>query len=61
MEVIIDDELCFGCNLCVDICPEVFKISQEKAVIIKNSVTKETEIACKTASDQCPVAAITIV
>jgi ferredoxin len=27
MEVRIDDDLCIGCETCIDICPEIFEMS----------------------------------
>ena len=56
----IDKELCIGCGLCVDTCPQVFKMEEDKAVIIVTVVPKDAEECCKKATDECPVTAIFI-
>ena len=32
MKTTVDKDLCLGCGLCVDICPEVFQMEEDKAV-----------------------------
>jgi len=56
----IDKELCIGCSLCVSTCPEVFKMDDDKAVVIGASVPKNAEDCCKKATDECPVTAIIV-
>jgi ferredoxin len=58
MKASVDKELCIGCGLCVEVCPEVFKMEDNLAVPIVDLVPKKVEESCKDASDQCPVAAI---
>lgn len=58
--VIIDEEKCIGCTLCVRACPEVFKMEGDKAVLLANTVPPGAEDSCKDAVQQCPVEAITI-
>lgn len=60
MKARIDKEICIGCGLCVDTCPAVFKMEEDKAIVIVDLVSKETEECCKKATDECPVTAIFI-
>jgi len=60
MKAIVDPEICIGCGLCAEICPEVFEMKDDKAVVIVAVVPKEAESACEEAEGQCPVTAITI-
>jgi len=60
IKVIIDKEKCIGCTLCVQACPEVFKMEGDKAVVSVNPVPQEIEDSCRDAVQQCPVEAIAI-
>ena len=60
MKAKVDKELCIGCALCVTTCPEVFKMDDDKAVVIGSAVPKNAEAACQQAADECPVTAIII-
>ncbi len=59
-KVIIDKEKCIGCTLCVQACPEIFKMEGDKAVVKVNPVPHEAEDSCRDAAQQCPVEAIVI-
>ena len=39
MKVELDQELCIGCGVCSQICPEVFELDEDmgKAMVIKQS------------------------
>jgi ferredoxin len=58
MKAVVDPEICIGCTLCTQICPEVFKMQGEKAVAYVSLVPAEAEAAAQDAIDQCPVNAI---
>jgi len=56
----IDSEVCIGCTLCIQVCPDVFEMEQDKAVVRKTPVPYDLLQACKDAASQCPVNAITL-
>lgn len=60
MKAKVDADTCIGCGLCVSICPEVFKMEDDKAAVIAQVVPKDAEGTCKNAADDCPVTAIKI-
>ena len=60
MKPALDPDLCIGCELCVQACPDVFRMAGDKAVAFVDSVPEDIEDMCKEAVDQCPVDAITI-
>lgn len=60
MKAKVDPELCIGCTLCAQTCPEVFKMEQDKAISYLAIVPKNAEVACRQAADDCPVTAIII-
>ncbi|MGC8867701.1 MAG: ferredoxin, partial [Elusimicrobiales bacterium] len=53
----VDQNLCIGCGLCVNDCPDVFEMQGEKATA-KNPIPHSLEDACKKAAENCPVQAI---
>ena len=60
MKAKVDAETCIGCGLCEQICPDVFRMEDDKAVVRVETVPAEAEAACQNAADQCPVTAITV-
>jgi ferredoxin len=60
MKVKIDADICIGCTLCVQTCPDVFKMVNDKAVVYTVVVPNIMEDCCKKAADECPVTAIMI-
>ena len=60
MKVVVDEELCTGCGLCVDTCPEVFEMGDETARVIADPVPEEAQSSVKQAAEECPVEAITV-
>ena len=61
MKVEIDPEVCTGCGLCTETCPEVFDMQGELAVAKTGVVPAEAEEPCRRAVEECPVSAILII
>lgn len=60
MKVKVDHDLCIGCGLCADTCPEVFELKDDKAFVIADEVPKAMIELVKEAVLNCPVDAIAI-
>lgn len=61
MKATVDKDLCIGCSLCAEICPEVFEMADD--MIAKVIVAEIPAAAIETARDatsSCPVDAIEI-
>ncbi len=60
MEIRIDEELCTGCGLCEETCPDIFKMDEDKdiAVVIKNDYDEYDEECIQEAVESCPSEAI---
>jgi ferredoxin len=57
-KVIVDEDECIGCGSCEDICPEVFKVNEEKE---KSEVIKPEggpEDLIEQAMGECPMSCI---
>jgi len=60
MKVRIDESLCTGCGLCVDICPEVFEMPESVSIVKDPEVSGDLVDKVKEAAESCPVEAIII-
>lgn len=60
MRAIVDKDICTGCGLCVDTCPDVFELDGEIAVVKSDPVPAKYEDSCREAADGCPLNAISI-
>ena len=60
MKAKVNKDICIGCNLCADNCPEVFQMQGELAVVIAETVPSEAEETCRETAQNCPVEAIII-
>jgi ferredoxin len=60
MKAKVDESLCIGCELCVQICPEVFRMEGEFAKAFVETVPPEHEKTARQAAGECPVEAIGI-
>jgi len=60
MKAVVDQDLCTGCGVCADTCPEVFVLDNDTARVVVNQVPRGAEESCKEAAESCPVEAITI-
>ena len=53
---VVDWDLCIGCGSCIELCPEVFELKDDKAVV--TNAEKCDTCNCQEAIDICPVEAI---
>jgi ferredoxin len=60
MKARVDPDICIGCTLCAQTCPEVFRMEADKAVAYVATVPRNVEDAARRAADDCPVTAIII-
>ena len=60
MKAVVDQELCTGCGVCVDICPAVFEVVGPTARAKTDEVAADDEDDCREAAESCPVEAIVI-
>jgi ferredoxin len=61
MQANVDRDLCIGCNLCVEICPEVFVMGDDMiAKVIVGEVPAALEEKANDAKASCPVDAISM-
>ncbi len=60
MKAIVDPDECTGCELCVDICPDVFEMKGDLAVAKVEEVQSGAEESCRQSAEDCPVEAIKI-
>ncbi|HHT78960.1 MAG TPA: ferredoxin [Actinobacteria bacterium] len=61
MEVRIDEDLCTGCGLCEETCPDIFKMNEDKdiAEVVKTDHDEYDEECIQEAVESCPSEAIT--
>ncbi len=61
MKAVVDRDLCIGCGLCEDTCPEVFRLGEDGiAHVISAEPPHETYEDIHEAAEMCPTAAITV-
>ncbi|UCB53168.1 MAG: ferredoxin [Candidatus Zixiibacteriota bacterium] len=60
MKVKIDPDLCTGDEICVQICPEVFEMEGDKAIVLKEEVPEDLQDSVRESADSCPSEAIII-
>jgi ferredoxin len=60
MKAKVDKDLCTGCGLCADTCPDVFEMVDDKANVKADPVPQNAEESCREAKENCPVEAISI-
>ncbi len=51
---------CISCGRCVEICPEVFEMGEDKAFVRVGEIPQEFEDATHEAADECPTSAIIV-
>jgi ferredoxin len=60
MKCKVDPDLCTGDEICVQVCPEVFEMEEDKAVVKMDKIPEELQDSVKEAADSCPSEAIII-
>lgn len=60
MKVSVDENLCTGCGLCVDVCPEVFEMPEALSIVKPTDITEDIAEKVKESAESCPVEAIII-
>ncbi len=61
MRATVNKNLCIGCGLCGEVCPEVFEMGEDDKAQIKTvPVPLNAEDSCREAASQCPESAIQI-
>lgn len=61
MKAYVDKEACIGCELCVEICPEIFEMEDDGLAVAKDSEIPEDLLGdAQEAEESCPTDAITI-
>ena len=60
MKAMVDQNVCTGCGLCPETCPEVFDMDGDTAKVKVKLVPRTAEATCREAMEGCPVEAISI-
>jgi ferredoxin len=59
MKAYVNEE-CILCGICVDMCPEIFELGDERAKVLAEEIPPEHQECCREAADDCPTDAIEI-
>lgn len=61
MKAKVNQETCIGCELCTQICPDIFSMGDDgKSHAIKDEIPDNLFEDAESARDSCPVSAIDI-
>lgn len=58
--IILKSEFCIGCGICEKLVPEHFSMEGNKALVINNKITEETETKAQKIQEKCPAKAIQV-
>ena len=60
MRATVEADLCTGCELCVETCPEIFEMQGEVAVSTVDVIPVDAVECARQAAEECPVEAIAL-
>lgn len=60
MKVSVDRDLCTGCELCIDACPDIFEMYEDLSRAKMKVVPKDQEDCVRETAEDCPVEAIIV-
>jgi len=60
MQVRVDVEVCTGCGVCVELCPEVFDLRDDVSVVLVDEVPEDLADVVREAAAACPTEAIIV-
>jgi len=55
---VVNMDLCIGCGLCTELCPNVYELRDDKAWVKDEKACDSCD--CQQSVDSCPVQAITL-
>ncbi len=63
-KIVVDEELCKGCKLCISVCPRgLIKVGEKfnsKGILSVTQINEDQCIACKLCGIMCPDSAISV-
>ena len=60
VEIKVDQDLCIGCGMCINMCPDVFMYNEESLSTVKSDLAEFNLQSVEEAREICPVDAITV-
>lgn len=60
VKIKVDQDLCIGCGMCINMCPDVFMYNEESLSTVKSDLAEFNLQSVEEAREICPVDAITV-